>query len=149
MCAWGLVPDEGLGRLAHIRPPLSELTAIPSMATCDRAWPIGATLRYDLDLKPLKRPRTVTIVTSGGEPRAAWPMDATDRDPDDHSNLPRSPTKVTTSTMTKTQPIDPILRPFRSVRTRVRRFAFRTTLGRQNANPYADQAFPYSKRPQG
>jgi len=51
--------------------------------------------------------------------------------------------------MTKTQTIDPILRPFRSARTRVRRFAFRTTLGRQNANPYADRPFPYSKRPQG
>lgn len=87
--------------------------------------------------------------TSGGAPRAAWLMDATDRDLDDRSNRPRSPTKVTTSTMAKIQTIDPILRPFRSARTRVRRFAFRTTLGRQNANAYADRGFPYSKRPHG
>lgn len=76
-------------------------------------------------------------------------MDAQDRDPDDRSTRPRSLTKVTTSTMAKTQTIDPILRPFRTARMRVRRFAFRTTLGRQNANAYADQVFPYSKRPLG
>ena len=74
-------------------------------------------------------------------------MDAHDRDPDDRSNRPRSPTQVTTSTMATTQTIDPILRPLRSARARVRRFAFRTTLGRQNANAYAEPVFPYSGRP--
>jgi hypothetical protein len=49
--------------------------------------------------------------------------------------------------MAKTQSKHPILRPFRSAQARVRRFAFRTTMGPTNANPYADETFPYSKRP--
>lgn len=53
----------------------------------------------------------------------------------------------TTSTMAKTPTTNPILRPLRSAQARVRKFAFRTTLGPMNANPYADEAFPYSKRP--
>ena len=50
--------------------------------------------------------------------------------------------------MAKTQTKHPILRPFRSAQARVRKFAFRTTMGPTNANPYADESFPYSKRPQ-
>ena len=52
----------------------------------------------------------------------------------------------TTNTVAKTTK-NPILRPFRTAQARVRKFAFRTTMGPMNANPYADEAFPYSKRP--
>ena len=43
----------------------------------------------------------------------------------------------------------PLLRPLRQAQQRVRKFAFRTTLGPTNANAYASESFPYSKRPSG
>lgn len=52
--------------------------------------------------------------------------------------------------MSKTQVhASPLLRPLRQAQQRVRRFAFRTTMGPTNANAYASEAFPYSKRPHG
>ena len=51
--------------------------------------------------------------------------------------------------MSKTHAPSNLLRPLRSAQARVRRFAFRTTLGATNPNPYAEGSFPYSKRPQG
>lgn len=43
----------------------------------------------------------------------------------------------------------PLIRPLRQAQQRVRKFAFRTTLGPTNANAYASETFPYSKRPLG
>jgi hypothetical protein len=43
----------------------------------------------------------------------------------------------------------PLLRPLRQAQRRVRTFAFRTTMGPTNANAYASETFPYSKRPNG
>lgn len=51
--------------------------------------------------------------------------------------------------MSKTHAPSTLLRPLRSAQVRVRRFAFRTTMGATNPNAYAPDSFPYSKRPQG